>query len=223
MTRLAALIAVLCAASATRAESLCPGSCAPDDLACRAALALCQAKLRAYAVYMDQIDAAQPKHPLPEIYREILRPHYPHVDFETIRFAYSDQQPPDNATSDCNDIYFNDASYVAALRDAGPNRKWRWLLHELTHAEQCAQGGGREKYALRWWSELETAVRESGETIDVFQTTEQLARQLQALYVRVHGSMPMEQAADARAEALLAELQRCCVAPDGSPTRPATG
>ena len=103
------------------------------------------------------------------------------------------------------------------LRDAGPNPKWLWLLHELTHAEQCVEGGGREKYALRWWGELETAVRESGETIDVFQTTEQLVKQLQALYLRVHGAMPMEQAADAKAEAVLARVCACCcIAEDGA-------
>jgi hypothetical protein len=216
-----AVAAVLCAASASRAADVCGGPCPSTDFACSAALTLCEVKLRAFELYTQQIESAQPKHALPEIYRDLLRPHYPQVDFDAIRFSYSDQQPPDNATTDCNAIYFNDASYVAALRDAGPNRKWKWLLHELTHAEQCAEGGGREKYALRWWSELETAVRESGETIDVFQDSEQLAKQLQALYVRVHGSMPMEQAADAKAEAVLPELRRCCMAPDGSPVRPA--
>jgi hypothetical protein len=63
-------------------------------------------------------------------------------------------------------------------------------------------------------------VRDSNETIDLAQTTDELAGQLQALYVRVHAAMPMERAADAKAEAVLAELQRCCLAPDGTPTRP---
>lgn len=218
MTRLLAIALVLCAASASRA-GVCGRPCASDDLACSAAAALCEVKLRAFEVYTQQIEAGQPKHALPPIYREILRSHYPSVVLDQVRFAFSDRQPPDNATTDCRYLYFNDASYVAALRDAGPNRKWKWLLHELTHAEQCARGG-RERYALRWWSELEAAVRESDETIDPFQTSEELARQLSALYLRVHGSMPMEQAADARAEAVLAELRRCCIAPDGSPVRP---
>jgi hypothetical protein len=207
-------------ASALRAAGICGGPCASEDLECRAELALCQAKISAYAIYMDQIDTGQPKYPLPEIYQEILRPHYPQVDFGKIRFAYSDQQPPDNATTDCDVIYFNDARYVSALRDAGPNDRWTWLLHELEHPAQCAAAGGREGYAKRWWSELETAVRESGETIDLLQSTEQLAKQLQGLYVRVHASMPMERAADARAEAVLQELRRCCIAPDGTPIRP---
>jgi hypothetical protein len=219
VTRLLAVVAVLCAASASRAADACGGPCPSNDMACNAALTLCAIKLRAFDLYTQQIEAGQPKHALPPIYREILRGRYPDVVLDQVRFAFSDQQPPDNATTDCRYLYFNDASYVAALRDAGPNRKWKWLLHELTHAEQCAQGG-REQYALRWWSELETAVRESGETIDVFQTSEELARQLQALYVRVHGMMPMEQAADARAEAVLTELRRCCIAPDGSPVQP---
>jgi len=218
-----AVAAVLCAASASRAADVCGGPCASGDLTCAAAVALCEAKLRAFDLYMRQMDAGQPKYELPPVYRDILRAHYPSVVVDQVRFGFSDQQPPDNATTDCRFLYFNDASYVAALRDAGPNLKWTWLLHELAHAEQCATGGGREKYALRWWSELEVAVRESGETIDVFQTTEELAKQLQALYLRVHGSMLMEQAADAKAEAVLPELRRCCIAPDGAPVRPPAG
>ena len=207
-------------ASTAHAAGVCGDPCASADLACQATLALCQAKIRAYTVYMEQLDTGRPKYPLPEIYRDILRPHYPQVDFDKIRFAYSDQQPPDNATTDCDVIFFNDTRYVSALRDAGPNDRWTWLLHELEHPAQCAAANGREGYAKRWWSELETAVRESGETIDVFQSTEQLAKQLQALYVRVHASMPMEKAADAKAEVVLAELRRCCIDPDGKPLRP---
>jgi hypothetical protein len=222
--RAAWMLALACAVvpvKASRAYEVCRASCAPADLGCRAALALCETKLRGFDFYMAQIDTGGPRYELPLVYRDILRPHYPRLDFERIRFSFSDQQPPDNATTDCDQIYFNDAAHVETLRSAGPNPKWLWLLHELTHAEQCALGGGREKYALRWWGELETAVRESGETIDVFQTTEQLAKQLQALYVRVHAAMPMEQAADAKAEAVLADLRSCCIAPDGTLVRPA--
>jgi hypothetical protein len=223
----AALVLVSCAVvmpvDAPRAATVCGDSCPEADLPCNAALALCEAKIRVFGIYMAQIDARQPKYALPQIYRDILRSHYPQVDLGKVRFAFSDQQPIDNATTDCNEIYFNDAKYVAALRDAGPNPKWPWLLHELTHVEQCSEGGGREKYALRWWRELETAVRERGETIDVFQTTEQLVKQLQKLYLRVHGAMPMEQAADAKAEAVLADLRRCCLAEDGTLTRPRAG
>ena len=213
------IFAIALPASVSAAAGTCPSSCAPADLVCNAAVALCETKIRAFDVYMAQIDTGQPKYPLPAVYQEILRPHYPQVDFEKIRFAFSDQQPPDNATTDCNRIYFNDAAHVDALRNAGPNPKWLWLLHELTHAEQCAASGDREKYALRWWRELETAVRESGETIDVFQTTEQLVKQLQALYLRVHAAMPMEQAADAKAETVLGGLRVCCIAEDGTPIR----
>ena len=142
------------------------------------------------------------------------------MDLAAVRFSFSDQQPPDNATADCDQIYFNSESYVAALRDAAPNPKLDWLLHELVHPEQCAAAGGREGYAKRWWNELETAVRESGETVNVFQSTEQLVKQLQELYLRVHDAMPMEQSADAKAKAVLADLERCCLAPDGTLRRP---
>jgi hypothetical protein len=221
VTRAALSAAFACAVltpSASRAYEVCRARCAEADLACNAAAALCELKMRAYDVYMQQIDAGQPRYALPPVYRDILRAHYPSVDLAQVRFAFSDQQPPDNATTDCRYLYFNDAAYVATVRDAGPNEKWNWLLHELTHAEQCASGG-RERYALRWWSELEAAVCNSNQTIDLAQTTEQLAVQLQELYVRVHAAMPMEQAADAKAEAVFAELRRCCVAPDGTPVR----
>ena len=209
------------AAGKARAADPCAKRCVAGDLACNAAVALCDMQISAYYAYMDQLDTGQPKVPLPAIYQEILRPYYPHADLAKIRIAFSDQQPPDNATTDCDVLYFNDAAYVTALRDAAPNRKWTWLLHELEHPEQCAAAGGREGYAKRWWSELETAVRASGASIDVFQSTEELAKQLQALYARVHGSMPMERAADAKAEEALAQLRACCIAADGAPARPA--
>src|SRR4029453_5978578 len=97
--------------------------------------------------------------------------------------------------------------------------RWSWLLHELEHPEQCAEAGGRERYAKRWWDELEGGVRASGASIDLAQSTDQLAKQLGELYTRVHAAMPMERAADAKAEAVLAKLRACCIAPDGTPMR----
>jgi hypothetical protein len=64
-------------------------------------------------------------------------------------------------------------------------------------------------------------VRASGASIDVLQSSDELARQLGELYARLHGAMPMEQAADAKAQAVLEKLRACCIAPDGSPVRPA--
>ena len=212
--------ALVLPASAYAAVGVCRPSCAPTDLACNAAVALCEARIRAFDVYMDQIDTGQPKYALPAVYQDVLRPHYPQVNLAEVRFAFSDQQPPDNATTDCNNIYFNDASYVTALRNADPNPRLLWLLHELTHPEQCAAAGGREGYAKRWWNELEAAVRASGETVNVLQPLEQLVKQIGELYARVHSTMPMEQAADAKAEAVLADLRVCCLAADGTLTRP---
>jgi hypothetical protein len=220
--RLLALAAVLCAASAARAGSACPGSCGSDDLACRAALALCEAKIRAYGAYMDRIGAGQTRYALPPVYQEILAPHYPRADLAKVRFAFSDQQPPHNATTDCDVIYFNDLTYVLALARADPNANWIWLLHELEHAEQCAEAGGRERYAKRWWDELQTAVQASGASIDLLQSTEQLAKQIGELYARVHGAMPMERTADAKADHVIAKLQACCIAPNGAPMQPVT-
>ena len=200
---------------------VCDVRCAPDDLVCNATLALCDAKARAFDTYMKQLDTGRPKYPLPATVREILQPHYPGVDLAQVRFAFSDQQPPDNATTDCNQIYFSSESFVAALRDGtpSPKPKWKWLLHELVHPEQCAAAGGREGYAKRWWDELEAAVRESGETVNLFQSTEQLVKQLQALWLRVHDAMPMEREAETKAKSVLAELERCCLTEDGTLAR----
>lgn len=209
------------AALRSRAVEGCPpATCAPEDLSCRTEVALCELKIRAFEIYMEQLDTGRPKYPLPQVYQDVLRTHYPQANLAEIRFAFSDQQPPDSATTDCNDIYFNDASFVEALHTGGPNRKLLWLLHELEHPEQCAAAGGRPGYAKRWWDELEAAVRASGETIDVFQSTDEIAKQLRRLYARVHGAMPMERAADAKAEAVLADLRQCCLAEDGMLTRP---
>jgi hypothetical protein len=211
---------VLAPESASPADSECGDPCAQADLSCRAAVSLCEIKIRAFELYMKQIDTGRPKYELAAVYRDVLRPHYPNADLAAVRFSFSDQQPPDNATTDCDQIYFNDAAYVEVLRDGRPNPKLVWLLHELAHPEQCAAAGGRTGYAKRWWAELEAAVRESGETIDLFQTTDQLVKQLGALWARMHDQMPMERAADAKAEAVLAELRRCCIAPDGTLTAP---
>ena len=151
--------ATLLSASASLAIEVCRASCAQTDLACNAVVALCETKIRAFDAYMEQIDTGQPKYALPAVYQDVLRPHYPQVDLSRVRFAFSDQQPPDNATTDCNQIYFNSESYVAVLRDAAPNPKLVWLLHELPHPEQCAAAGGRGGYAKRWWDELEVALQ----------------------------------------------------------------
>ena len=109
--------------------------------------------------------------------------------------------------------------YVAALRDGAPLSNYTWLLHELTHPEQCA-AGGRARFAQRWWDELEAALRSSGRGIDWMQTTDQIVEQIQELHAELHGAMPLEREADAKAEAVLADLRRCCIAPDGSLVAP---
>ena len=195
---------------------VCRATCAQEDLACRAAVAICETKIRAFETYMQQIGTGQTRHPLPEIYQTVLRPYYPKVDLASIRFAFSDRQPVDNATTDCNTIYFNDAKYVETLRSAGPNPRLEWLLHELAHPEQCAAAGGREGYAKRWWAETLAAVAASDETVDLFQDSDEVMEQLEKLSVRLHDAMPMEREADERARAVLAQLRGCCIAADGA-------
>jgi hypothetical protein len=222
-SRLRALLIACAVVAPARADpviGVCRASCAQEDLACRTAVAICETKIRAFETWMQQLDTGQPRHPLPESYRTVLRPYYPKVDLGAIRFAFSDRQPFDNATTDCDTIYFNDAAYVETLRDARPNPRLEWLLHELVHPEQCAAAGGREGYAKRWWAEIEAAVAASHETVDLFQDSDAIMAQLEKLSARLHDAMPMEREADTRAQAVLAQLRGCCIAADGSLVAP---
>ena len=123
-------------------------ACGAGDIVCLAAIPVCETKIHTYNLYMEQMGAGVPRHQLPAVYRDLLRSRYPLADFNAFRFGFSDRQPPNNATTDCGTTYFNSRAYVDALRAAGANPDW--LLHEVTHVEQCTSGGGREAYAKRW-------------------------------------------------------------------------
>ena len=201
---------------------ICERKCALGDAACAAAVAVCETKINAYNIYMDQMGAGVSKHQLPAVYRDILGPRYQQTNFATYRFGFSDRQPPNNATTDCNTTYFNSASYVDALKNAATNSNWFWLLHEVSHTEQCTAVGGREGYGKRWWDELEAALAAQGTKVNFAQAPADLAKQMGTLFFQVHDSMPMEQQASQKAKALLQDLPKCCIAQGGKPIRPMT-
>jgi hypothetical protein len=178
---------------------VCARQCALGDAACVAAVAACEVKIHAYNIYMDQMGLGVSKHQLPAVYRDILGPRYPQANFNTFRFGFADRQPPNNATTDCNTTYFNNAVYVDRLRNAAANPDYFWLLHEVTHTEQCSVLGSREAYAKRWWDEMEAVANAQGRNINFNQSPENLAKQIGALYSQVHDMMAMEQQADNKA------------------------
>jgi hypothetical protein len=160
------VLSMTVAARSTSAQlvfQVCRETC-PDPLRdpvgaaqCHARIAACESKLTAYNGYMLQLGAGTPTYQLPAMYRELLQPFYS-ADLSGWRFAFSDHQPPDNATTDCTVTYFNRANFVLLLREGKLDGMWGWLFHELRHFTQCQQmAGTRDAYAKMWFGHLELA------------------------------------------------------------------
>jgi hypothetical protein len=148
---------------------------------------LCMTKLELYEAYMAYLGMGVNLHRLPEEYIEGLQPFYPTVDLRNVRFGYSDHQPPHNATTDCDRMYFNDREYVERLRDAALEPDdWYWVFHELEHTEQCAQLGSRVEYAKTWFHDFETSLL----VLNLGNPA--------SLYDQLHDNMPMDQDAFAK-------------------------
>ncbi len=144
---------------------------------------ICETKYYLYQLYMAFLGAGRPLYNLPEVYIEKLQHLYPNRDLHAVKFGYSGNQEPGNATTDCSRMYFGDAGFVQRLRTAtlaaDDYTAWSWLLHELRHTEHCAELGGREEYAKRWFKDLSTAA---------------LVTNLNspAYFRAIHDAMPME-------------------------------
>ena len=149
---------------------------------------VCRTKYALYRAYMTVLGAETHLHRLPEVYIDRLASYFPNVDLRLVRFGFSDNQPANNATTDCLDIYFNDREMVDLLRAGSSDIDWHWLLHELRHTEQCAELGSREDYAKRWFRDLEIAV-----------LAWELVQDPIDFLGEIHDRMPMEQDADERA------------------------
>jgi hypothetical protein len=147
----------------------CPGceQCALVDLPCHARntarvtactvrQTACMGLLTGYNVYMGQMAAGQTTHALPSVYKDILRRHYTGGEVDRWRFAFSDRQPANNATTNCNTTFFNSPAYVNKLRQGqlASGDDLSWFLHEMRHVGQCAQVGGHDFYARMWFDHL---------------------------------------------------------------------
>ncbi|HVR74340.1 MAG TPA: hypothetical protein VMT52_08410 [Planctomycetota bacterium] len=166
---------------------------------------ICQGKYAIYQTYMAFLGAGVSLHSLPDVYVEEIQPIFPHVDLRSVRFGFSNRQPSDNATTDCDKIYFNDAAYVERLRRAelSTPEEWDWLLHELRHTEQCRELGGRQAYAERWFRDLEISL-----------LVTRLANPAQ-YFTWLHDNMPMEADADSRASGTVVVTGEVTGAPAG--------
>jgi hypothetical protein len=215
---LAALLALSAAAAraaseacARRCES-CPQAsldadamrCLARAAACRADETLCETKLALYRAHMEELARGAELRRLPRLYRELLAPFYPGLDLARVRVGFSDRQPPDNATTDCLDIFFANAQVAERVQDAGLSDEddIRWLLHELRHAEQCMTLGGRDFYAARWLGELGVSFVQNADL------------------GTLHSRIPMEGDAIVRAEWVWLDLSACCVDASGRLARP---
>lgn len=192
-----------------------PRLCVPGDqrcndfnasvTSCQTNQASCQAKFVMYDAYMQQMGAGVTMHQLPALYRDELATYYPSANLADVRFGYSNRQPSGNATADCDRIYFNDAAYVDAVRtgilkhDSNGLHHFGWLLHELTHFEQCRQVGSRDAYARKWWDQLSET--ELAGLID------------SGSWLGIHDQMQMEQQANTRRDQTWGLLPTCCIDP----------
>jgi len=103
-----------------------------------------------------------------------------------------------NAMTDCSKIYFPKGSILSALAGKQENfNKLRWLLHEVSHTEQCYKKGGRNNYAGMWFGNLPIGVlsaigkadTDGDGAIDKYKD-------------RLHDKMPMESDAEQKAREL---------------------
>ncbi len=154
--------------------------------------------VQAYMAYFAVVGGGATMRSLPEDLIQKLKPYYGESLLREVRYGSSSHTASDGtAMTDCKDIYFPLGSGdVANIKDGGLLEKndngqlvhestVRLLLHELQHARQCADIGGRVNYALRWFSEM------SGTTIVQLITAPGTVSSR-----TIHDAMPME--ADAK-------------------------
>jgi hypothetical protein len=159
----------------------------------------------AYVAYFEAVGSGAEKRSLPGDVRQQLQAYYPAKVLNEVRYASSKLTAGGNAMTDCSTIYFpaeQGLGAVATIKngrlfnaDATSTRHLHWLLHELEHANQCSNWGGRMLYADRWFSQLPAPVLQ-----DVFDNLDK------ANMGRIHDSMPMEKQAEGKADSVMAQL-----------------
>ncbi len=122
--------------------------------------------VQVYMGYFAIVGGGATTYRLPEDVVTKLKPHYGETLLREVRTGASNHTKSDStAMTDCKNIYFPSGSGVVALLKSDSilekrdgqfvyANEVRWLLHELQHTRQCVDIGGRENYAVRWFSEL---------------------------------------------------------------------
>ncbi|MEQ8329797.1 MAG: hypothetical protein RH859_04960 [Longimicrobiales bacterium] len=159
----------------------------------------CAQRQAAFYAYLAQMGFGQALYSLPADWVDLLQDHFPNVDVGDWRFAFSDRQPPDNATTDCDRTYFNDQGFVDDLRQ-GVVTNHRWLLHEIAHYDQCIEVGGRDDFAKMWWDDLDLV------TLQILLG--------QTAIDDLHDAMEMEDEAETMALDIRDEILDCCIHPE---------
>jgi hypothetical protein len=129
-------------------------------------------------------------------YRDFVRGRY-RLDVNRVRIAFSRRVPNNVCITDCYRIYCGSA---ARVRRATRGRLVeRIILHELAHTEQC-RARGRQRYADMWFGQLPGSLRRS--LANAVRT-----RRVRGLVRQIHGNMPMERAAQSKAQRLWPALR----------------
>ncbi len=131
--------------------------------------------------------------PLPMATRRALQRYFPKVNLERVRIGYSSRATSAGIT-DCHRIYFKHEYNAKNIRGG---RITRLLLHELYHAQQCSQWGGRNRYAMKWFRNLAPGVVRG------------LKRNHEKFGDRIHDKMPMEQQAERAARSRCLNMSTC--------------
>jgi hypothetical protein len=140
--------------------------------------------------------------PLPSSTRAALQHDY-QVNLDNVRIAHS-SRTGGGCITDCKKIYCSRVAFVNGVRSGSISRL---LLHELVHAEQCRQWGGRNRYAVRWFRELPIGIVGG------------LRKGSDGYVERAHDHMPMEAHAIDKAGRLCSSKCGGGVASTGSPLR----
>ncbi|RMF15743.1 MAG: DUF4157 domain-containing protein [Gammaproteobacteria bacterium] len=152
--------------------------------------------LNGYRAFFDRVSAhASPPVQLSNAFIQKYQRHFKN-DLRNVRIRESTAVVGRNAMTDCKTVYFPESSGVYEnIRDNRPlprSERW-WLLHELTHTEQCKHYGGRNNYALKWFSSIPASTLKA-----VIK-----GKSLKKLGQKIHNKMPAEKKANVKADKLV--------------------
>lgn len=132
-------------------------------------------------------------------------------NLRNVRIAESSAVHGSNAMTDCRTVYFpagsnmkqeiTEGNLARAIVDPSDHRNDRrdhsqWLFHELTHTEQCKDVGGRNNYAMKWFSHLSASLIKA------------IAKGQKLNEKNIHDNFPMERQADTKGNRLMAIYRR---------------